>query len=155
VEWDVQALLGHLVATVRRAERTANGRPVSSVPAIAAVDPRGQWASRFQASARKARQAWTEAAPADVAAPWGLLPGPAALSGFVLELVAHTHDLAVSTDSLEPLDQRLAAAALRVAERLVPATLRGDGSSFAEPVPAPPAADAYARLSAFLGRAPR
>ena len=87
--------------------------------------------------------------------PWGLLPGPVALSGFVLELVAHSHDLAVATDQREPLDQRLAEAAYRVAERLVPPALRGTGGAFAAPVPAPSGADAYVRLAAFLGRAPR
>jgi hypothetical protein len=83
------------------------------------------------------------------------LPGQAVLSGFVLELVAHTHDLAVSTDQRQPLDQRLAEAAHRMAERLVPPALRGTGGAFAGPVPAPPSADAYGRLAAFLGRVPR
>jgi uncharacterized protein (TIGR03086 family) len=153
-EWDVQALLGHLVAIVQRAERAADGRPVTSVPAVVAVDTRGRWAAGFSAAASKSRHAWAVAAPAAVAAPWGLLPGPVALSGFVMELVAHTHDLAVSTGQREPLDQRLATAALRVAERLAPAPLRSGGSPFAAPVPAAADADAYGRLSAFLGRAP-
>ncbi|PRY49600.1 uncharacterized protein (TIGR03086 family) [Geodermatophilus tzadiensis] len=154
-EWDVQALLGHLLATVRRAERVAGGRSVESVPQVAAVDPRGGWASRFRAATAKARHAWDAAAPADVVAPWGMLPGPVGLSGFVLELVVHTHDLALSTDYPDPLDQRLATAALRITERLLPTTLRGTGSAFAAPQAVPDGADAYARLSAFLGRAPR
>jgi uncharacterized protein (TIGR03086 family) len=153
--WDVQALLGHLLAVVRRAERAAQGRPASSVPDVAAVDTRGRVTAQFAAAAAKARHAWTAPPPDDVGAPWGRLPGPAALSGFVLELVAHTHDLAVATDQREPLDQRLAAAAHRVAERLVPPSLRATGDAFAEPVPAPPGADAYGRLAAYLGRAPR
>jgi hypothetical protein len=41
-----------------------------------------------------------------------------------------------------------------VAQRLVPASLRGGGGAFADPVPAPPGADAYGRLAAFLGRRP-
>jgi uncharacterized protein (TIGR03086 family) len=154
-EWDVQALLGHLLAVVRRAERAAQARPASSVPDVAAVDTRGRWTPQFAAAAEKARQAWTAAAPDDVGAPWGRLPGPAALSGFVLELVAHTHDLALATEQREPLDQPLADAAHRVAERLAPPALRGTGKAFAAPVPAPPGADAYARLAAYLGRAPR
>jgi uncharacterized protein (TIGR03086 family) len=151
----VQALLGHLVGTVRRAAAAAEGRPVPPLPGAAAVDARSGGASEFAAAAREARRAWTGDAPADVAAPWGVLPAPVALSGFVFELIAHTHDLWVSTGRPEPLDERLAIAALRIAERLVPASLRGPGAAFADPVPAPSSADAYARLAAFLGRAPR
>ncbi|WP_448616521.1 TIGR03086 family metal-binding protein [Modestobacter sp. URMC 112] len=154
-EWDVQALLGHLLAVVQRAERAADGRPVSPVPAVAAVDTRGRWAPGFEAAAGKAGHAWAAAAPAAVPAPWGTLPGLAVLSGFVLELVAHTHDLTVATGYPESLDQRLATGALRVGERLVPASLRSGGRVFADPVEVPPDADAYGRLSAFLGRPAR
>jgi uncharacterized protein (TIGR03086 family) len=153
--WDVRALIGHLLATVRRAERVAEGRPASAVPAVAAVDPRARWAATFAGAASTARHAWRAAAPADVPVSWGVLPGPAGMSGFVLELVAHTHDLAVSTGNLSALDQRLASAALRTAERLVPAALRGNGGAFADPVAAPSGAGAYDLLAAFLGRAPR
>jgi uncharacterized protein (TIGR03086 family) len=154
-EWDVQALVGHLLATVRRAERVAGGRPASSVPAVAAVDPRGRWAATFAAAASKARHAWRAAAPAEVPVPWGVLPGPVGASGFVLELVAHTHDLAVSTGYPEPLDDRLATAALRVAERLIPAGQRGSGAAFADPLRPPSGAGVHADLAAYLGRAPR
>jgi uncharacterized protein (TIGR03086 family) len=78
-----------------------------------------------------------------------------ALSGFVLELVAHTHDLAAAVGRTELLDDRLAEPALRIAERLVPAELRGRSEAFGGPAPAQPGADGYARLAAFLGRAPR
>ncbi|RFU21994.1 TIGR03086 family metal-binding protein [Geodermatophilus marinus] len=154
-DWDVRALLGHLLAAVRRAERVARGRPASSVPAVAVVDPRGRWASTFAASARRAREAWAaDGAPVDVPAPWGAVPAPAGLSGFVLEVVAHTHDLAVATSSGRPLDEGLATAALGFAERLVPAELRGESAAFGEPVPVPADAGPYDRLAAFLGRVP-
>jgi uncharacterized protein (TIGR03086 family) len=154
-EWDVQALLGHLLAIARRAERAADGRPVTSMPAVVAVDPRGRWPARFEAAVSKARHAWAAAAPSDVAAPWGLLPGPVAQSGFVLELVAHTHDLAVATGQEGRLDEGLARAALEIAERLVPATLRDDATSFAPALPTPADADAYSRLAGHLGRPAR
>jgi uncharacterized protein (TIGR03086 family) len=151
--WDVQDLLGHLLAVARRAERVATGRPYTSVPAVVAPDPRRGWASRFAADARKAREAWTDGPP-DVLAPWGRLPAAVPLSGFVLELVAHTHDLAVSTACPERLDPRLAAAALRAAERLVPPDLRRADAAFAAPVQTT-SADPYDRLAAYLGRRPR
>jgi uncharacterized protein (TIGR03086 family) len=153
-EWDVQAVLGHLVAVVRRALRVAEGRPVPAAPGVAVLDARGRWRSRFAATARDARRAWPDAPPGDVPAPWGLVPPAVALSGFVLEVVVHTHDLAVGAGIAEPLDERLAAAALPIAQRLVPAGLRAGGTAFAAPADVPDDADAYLRLAAFLGRRP-
>jgi uncharacterized protein (TIGR03086 family) len=154
-EWDVQALLGHLLSVVRRAERLADGRPATSVPDVAAVGSTGRWVGTFQAAASKAEHAWTAGAPAAVRAPWGRLPAPVALSGSVLELVAHTHDLAVATGQAGPLDEELAEAALRIAERLVPDTAREGGIPFAVPVPTAPDADAVTRLAGYLGRRAR
>ncbi len=151
-DWDVRALLGHLLSVVRRAEQAAQGRP-TSVPDVLGVRQRAT--ARFAAAAAKAGKAWTTRPPDAVAAPWGLLPGPVALSGFLLEVVAHTHDLAVSTGQRQPLDPRLAEAAQRAAARLVPPALRGGGAAFADPVPSAPGADAYVRLAAYLGRVPR
>jgi uncharacterized protein (TIGR03086 family) len=70
----------------------------------------------------------------------------------VLELVAHAWDLATSIRDCTRLDPGLAAAALRIATRLVPAELRDDGSAFGPPVPAPVGADPATRLAAYLGR---
>ena len=152
-EWAVRDLLGHLVATVSQADEVGRG---AGTAAAGAVRPeRGEGgAATFAAAARKARAAWAVDAspPADVPAPWGPVPGPVALSGFVLELVAHTHDLAVSLGRTDVLDRRLGGAALRIAERLVPAGLRRGSQAYAEPVPAPPSADGYVRLAALLGR---
>lgn len=150
-EWQVADLLDHLLTTVRRAEQVARGgrapRP----------GRRDRWAVAFPAAVRKARGAWATAAPDDVAVPWGQVPAPVALSGFLLEVVAHTHDLAVALGRREPLDPRLAEAALRIAERLLPAGLRTGSEAFAVPVPVPvpSTADGVVRLAAFLGRPPR
>jgi uncharacterized protein (TIGR03086 family) len=108
------------------------------------------------AAVRAAEAAWgdDEIAAGDLEVPWGLWPAPVVLSGFVLEVVAHTHDLAVATGHREVLDDGLALPALRIAERLVPGSLRGRGAAFADPVPAPDDAEPWTRLAAFLGRAP-
>ena len=139
--WDVRTVLGHLVSTARQAERVARGAR-ASVPAVVRLERRDRWGATFTAAAGKARTAWADGAETDgvgppVQVPWGLVPAPVALSGFVLELVAHTHDVAVGIGRPEPLDERLGAAALRIAERLLPADLRGDGTAFAGPVPVP------------------
>ena len=87
--------------------------------------------------------------------PVGTRPAPVALSGFVLELVAHTHDLAVGIERTDLLDDDLALAALGIAERLVPPGLRSGSEAFAAPDPASSTADGYGRLAAFVGRSPR
>ena len=154
-EWDVRDLLGHLVATVRQADKVGRGARASAADLVR-LERRDRWASTFAAAARKARASWAvDASPlSDVRAPWGRVPAPVALSGFVLELVAHTHDLAVAVGRSEPLDEQLGQAALRIAQRLLPAELRTGGEAFAAPVPASATADVFGRLAAFLGRTP-
>ena len=128
----------------------------TSAADLVRLERRDRWASTFDVAARKARASWAvDASPlSGVRAPWGLVPAPVALSGFVLELVAHTHDLAVAVGRSEPLDEQLGQAALRIAQRLLPAELRTGGEAFAAPVPASATADVFGRLAAFLGRTP-
>ena len=148
-EWQVADLLDHLLTTVRRAELVARGgrapRP----------GRRDRWVVAFPAAVRKARGAWATSTPDDVAVPWGEIPAPVALSGFVLEVVAHTQDLAVALGPGAPLDARLAEVALGIAQRLVPAALRVEGGPFGPARAASAGADAAVRLAAFLGRPPR
>lgn len=154
--WTVRDLLGHLVATARQADAVGRGARATAAGSLR-LDRRDRWAATFATAAGKARAAWASDAvrPADVRAPWGLVPAPVALSGFVLELAAHTHDLAVALDRRGPLDAELATAALRIAERLVPAELRTGSDAYADPVAVPPGTDVHGRLAAFLGRAVR
>jgi uncharacterized protein (TIGR03086 family) len=154
--WNVRDVLGHLVATVRQAERV--GRVArTSVAGVARLERGDRWAPTFATAARRARAAWAADAtpPADVRVPWGLVPAPVALGGFVLEIVAHAHDVAQGIGRTDLLDERLAGAALGIAERLLPADLRGDGAAFDAPMPVPANAGVHERLAAFLGRAPR
>jgi uncharacterized protein (TIGR03086 family) len=123
------------------------------MPAIVAID-RDNWRSAFDAAEARARSAWSrpQALTGTTAGPWGRVPAPVALSGFVLELAAHAWDLATSIGHRAPLDPPLATEALQIATRLVPPELRDDGGAFGPPVAAPADADAATRLAAYLGR---
>ena len=125
-EWNVRDVLGHLVAAVRQAERVGRGARTSAAGA-ARLEHRDRWAPTFAAAARKARAAWADGAgpPTEVRVPWGLVPTQVALAGFVLEVVAHTHDVAAGIGLPELLDERLGNAALGIAERFLPAAPRG------------------------------
>jgi uncharacterized protein (TIGR03086 family) len=145
--WDVRALLGHVLAVVRR---SALADPPA--PDVVAVEP-GTVGRAFEAAAARARSAWArpDALTGALPGPWGRVPAPVALSGFVLELAAHAGDLATSIGDRTPIDAGLATAALQIATRLVPPELR-DGHAFGPPVAAPAGAGAGTRLAAYLGR---
>jgi uncharacterized protein (TIGR03086 family) len=153
VEWDVRALIGHLLAVIQRAANIGADRSAPTAPRVVRIEPE-HWRGAFAAGAAEAESAWTraQALSSTTAAPWGRLPSPVALSGFVLELVAHAWDLATGIGDRARLDPGLAAAALRIATRLVPAELRDDGGAFGPPVPAPVGADSATHLAAYLGR---
>jgi uncharacterized protein (TIGR03086 family) len=153
-QWDVRALLGHVLAVARRSALVGgDDRSTPALPQI--IDVQGHdWSRAFDAAAAEARSAWARphVLTGTTPGPWGRLPAPVTLSGFVLELAAHAWDLAASIGERRPLDPRLATAALQIATRLVPSELRDDGRAFAPPIAPPVGADPATRLAAYLGR---
>jgi uncharacterized protein (TIGR03086 family) len=152
-QWDVRALLGHVLAVVQRSALVGEGGSTPPGFRVLRIES-DHWRHAFDTSAARARSAWArpQALTDTTAGPWGLVPAPVALSGFVLELAAHAWDLAVSVGDRAGLDPGLARAALQIATRLVPAELRDDGGAFGPPVPAPAGADPGTQLAAYLGR---
>jgi uncharacterized protein (TIGR03086 family) len=153
VEWDVRALIGHLLVVMQRAADIGADGTAPGGSQVVRIEPQ-RWRDAFAAAAAGAESAWAgaQALSSTTSVPWGRLPSPVALSGVVLELVAHAWDLAAGIGDRTRLDPGLAAAALRIATRLVPAELRDDGDAFGPPVPAPVGADPATHLAAYLGR---
>jgi uncharacterized protein (TIGR03086 family) len=153
VHWDLRTLLGHVLAAARNCALIADDAVRPARPTPVAVE-RDDWAGAFDAAAARAASAWArpQVLTGTTAGPWGRMPAPVALSGFVLELAAHAWDVATSIGHRQSLDPGLATAALQIASRLVPPELRDDGRAFAPPVAAPAGADAGTRLAAYLGR---
>jgi uncharacterized protein (TIGR03086 family) len=151
--WDVRALLGHVLAVVQRSALVGEGGSAAPGNRVVRIEP-GHWRHAFETSAGRARCAWARphALTGTTAGPWGTVSAPVALSGFVLELVAHAWDLAVGIGEPARLDPDLAAAAMRIATRLAPAELRDDGGAFGPPRTAPAGADPATQLAAYLGR---
>lgn len=83
----------------------------------------------------------------------GEIPGRAALSAYVMEIVAHTWDLSEAIGRPLALDPEPAEFALAAARQALPEGPR-EGRPFDAPVPAPEGAGAYERLAAWLGRVP-
>jgi uncharacterized protein (TIGR03086 family) len=153
VQWDLRALLGHVLAVIRRSALVGEDGSTRWVPHVVAIES-DTWRHAFDAAEAQARSAWArpQVLTGTTAGPWGEVPAPVALSGFVLELAAHAWDLATSIGERLPLDAGLATAALQIATRLVPPELRDGGRAFGPPVAAPVGADAATRLAAYLGR---
>lgn len=159
-EWDVRALLGHIVDATRRFARLGEGGAgtVMDAPAVPAgiPDDAAAWAEAYASARADLTAAWADDALLDAAytLPWGEVPGRVALSGLLLDTVTHAWDLAraLGGEHVRTLDPELAEYALAVAHRAVPAERRGGPTPFAPVREVPEGADAYGRLAAWLGR---
>ena len=156
-EFDVRALLGHLVATARRARVIGAGGDLSEVPLVVTGIPDDGWADAFAAAAAEVWTVWDDDArlSAPVTAPWGTVPGAAAVWGYLNEALVHGFDLAVATGQPAEADSEVAAPVLSRMAEVLPAGFRGGPVPFAAVVE--PAADAgpTERLANWSGRATR
>ena len=113
-EYDVRALLGHLVATVVRARVIAEGGDPTTMPVVVTGVPDDGWPAELAAAIDKAMAAWSDDAVLDREAtvPWGRVPGRQAIWGYLNEALVHGWDLAVATGQHSEADPALAEAGL-------------------------------------------
>ncbi len=163
VDWDVRALLVHLVGgNVRWAAMAegeamgrgpAEGKPVGRGPGVDLLgdDPAGA----YRRSAAAVQAAWQDPALLDrpFELPIGVLPGRAALTLHLVETVAHAWDLAKATGQQPAFDPDVVEAAAHFTQSGMPGE-RPPGAAFAAPVPVADNLPEIDRLAAFLGRAP-
>ena len=156
-DFDVRALLGHLVATVRRARVIGAGGDPADVPLMVTGIPDDGWPDAFATAAAEVWTVWDDDArlTAPVTAPWGTVPGAAAVWGYLNEALVHGFDLAVVTGQPAEADPAVAAPALLPMVEVLPAGFRGGPVPFAAVVE--PAADAgpTERLANWSGRTTR
>ncbi len=152
-EYDVRALIGHLVATVDRARVIGEGGDPATMPRVVTGVPDSGWADAFAAATDKMTPVWTDDALLDrpVTVPWGTVPGRAAVWGYVNEALVHGWDLAVATGQNAEADPDLAEAALAGAREKIPAERRGGPVPFAEVVEPAPGAGPTERLANWAG----
>jgi uncharacterized protein (TIGR03086 family) len=154
-EYDVRALLGHLVAVFHRVTSIAGGTPaVGHAPLVTDVPDDG-WAASARAAARDLEAAWSDPAvlTLEMQLPFGTLPGAAALAMYTGEVSTHTWDLAVATGQSPAWDDEVLTGALAAVHRKLPAE-RGPGIPFADAVPVPDDAPVIDRLVGWQGRDP-
>jgi len=157
-EWDVRALLNHVIGTLWLAEglladqtprypMAPGGLPPGD---LAGDDPAAAYAEA--SAAALAAAAAGDALTRVHVTPLGEMPGPA-LAGFTtLDILVHGWDLARATGQPADLDGRLAAHALGFAAQAITADTRAPRIGPA--VPVAPDAPVTHRLVAFLGRNP-
>lgn len=154
-DYDVAALVDHMVAWVRAFAAGARGQTLEGDPSQyrAGDDPAGE----FRAAADGLVASWRDEGldrKVRMAGGGGEIDGRMAFDMTLMEYTTHGWDLAVATDQPVPYTEAEAAAVLERAEATLPPQFRGDGMSFGHIVPVPDHAPAVDRLVAFLGRDP-
>ncbi|MGW1603706.1 TIGR03086 family metal-binding protein [Streptomyces eurythermus] len=154
-EYDVRALLGHIVGGTRRIALVGEEGEGRGEPMTAPDVPDDGWAAAYDEVRERALKAWEsdERMASSVTVPWGEISGRAALSAYVMEIVTHTWDLSEAIGRPLALDPELAEFSLATAREALPEGPR-EGRPFDPPVPVPEEAGAYERLAAWLGRVP-
>jgi uncharacterized protein (TIGR03086 family) len=153
-DFDVRALAGHLVATVERARVIGEGGGPFSVPHVITGIPDTGWAEAYADAARTMWTVWDDdgTLTATVQAPWGTIPGSAALWGYLNETLVHGWDLATATGQDPEADPDVVAPVLAVAAQIIPAEPRGGQIPFAGVVAPAEGAGPTERLANWNGR---
>ncbi len=160
-DWDVRALIAHLVGGNVRYAGVAEGTPVRRGPE---GTPTGRGAvaddllgddpeSAYRRSAEVAEQAWRDPALLDrqFELPFGTLPGRAALGMHLVETVTHAWDLAKATGQQPSFDPQVVQTASQFARSSMP-DQRPPGYPFDAPASVADDATELDHLAAFLGR---
>lgn len=153
-DFDVRALLNHLVGGNYRFVKIAQGEPGEAVPSIGdfvndhALTP-------YRASAAAVSQAWADPTLLEktVHLPFGDFPGAFALGIHTVETIVHGWDLAKATGQPTEVEPELYAVAWQ-SSKDVDGSFRGPGRPFGPAVAAAPDASDTDRLMAWLGRQP-
>ncbi|WP_028925403.1 TIGR03086 family metal-binding protein [Pseudonocardia acaciae] len=153
-EFDVRALLGHLVTTVRRAKVIGEGGDPFTVPVVVTGVADDGWADAYAEGAAKLWTVWDDDRMLDVqvTAPWATIPGRVAVWAYLNETLVHGWDLAVATGQGSEADADLALATLEAAAGFLPAEPRGGHVPFAPVVEPAPGAGPTERLANWSGR---
>ncbi|MEZ5323242.1 MAG: TIGR03086 family metal-binding protein [Microthrixaceae bacterium] len=151
-EWDVSALIDHLVGAQHWARSAVEGVEMSETGEGSSG---GDFGAAFDAAATRCLAAFEEPGALDrtVDVGMGEMPAGALLGLAVTDTFVHAWDLARATGQATDLDPELAGQILTTSRaHIEPAFRSEDGKVFGLEQPAPSDADTATRLAAFLGR---
>jgi len=153
-DYDVDALLDHIVGWVQVFEAGSAGRTFDGDPSTFHVgdDP----AAQFRSVASSLVASWGEhGLDREVAVSSGAkMPGSMVFNMTVMEYLAHGWDLATATGQPIPYTDDEAADVLVRARATLPAEYQGEGMAFGAIVPVGDDATPVERFVAFMGRQP-
>jgi uncharacterized protein (TIGR03086 family) len=124
-DYNVRALIGHLIGTAERSLGTAQKRSTRDIPHVVVDVAEADLTDRYLTLSELLTAVWAETAPGtDVTAPWGRCSAQDAIRGFTVETLVHGWDLAVATDQSPEAPGRLADAVLPHVDSVIPAGTR-------------------------------
>jgi uncharacterized protein (TIGR03086 family) len=168
-EYDVRALLDHMVTVVRRVAALGRGDDPFAPDVVAAVD--GDHQRAWLAAADAIQAAWADDAVLSrtMRLPWAERSGAAMLVSYINEITVHTWDLATATgqrpawdpdvvsmafDGIRFMPGENRSAMFEGMKAGMPPALRDFADPFADAVPVPEDAPLIDRLVAWNGRRP-
>jgi len=154
-DFDVRALTEHIFALEERVRRLGEVGHVDGAPEQLPFATEGA-AARLREDAAAAMAPWADDArlAATIRGPWGTSPGAVAIAIYVSEHLTHGWDLARATGQPSEGDPEIAAAALAMMQRNLPAEPR-EGLPFGPVVTSAEDAGPTERLANWLGRTSR
>lgn len=155
-EWDVRALLNHLVNEDKWTRPLLEGSTIEEVGDafdgdLLGDDPKGAWRDAAQ-EARDAVDAVANDLDGKVNVSWGQITAREYISQLWTDHLIHAWDLARGTGTDDRLDPELVEMCLQVSAPQED-VLKASGA-FGDKVVPPPGADAQTRLLAIFGRVP-
>jgi uncharacterized protein (TIGR03086 family) len=154
-DFDVRALLNHMIGGNYRFVKIAQGEPGQAVPATGDFVRDDGPLTAYRESAAAVSEAWSDPVALERTAhlPFGDFPGAFALGIHTVEAIVHGWDLAKATGQPTEIDPELHAVAWEKSKD-IDDSFRGPGRPFGPAVKAPACASDTARLMAWLGRDP-
>jgi len=149
-DYDVEALVNHILGWLRVFAAAANGSAVEGDPdAYRSEEP----VAEFQKSAAELIAGWrTGGVDRSVRMTGAELPGQMVLDMALMEYVTHGCDVARATAQAVPFSDEELALTLDRARATLPDQYRGEGKSFGTAIDVPADAPALDQLLGFMGR---
>jgi uncharacterized protein (TIGR03086 family) len=151
-EWNVQALVEHMIDTNCRFSAAASGQEAPRASGSSAAE----LIKAYSASGEAAVAAWQTPGVLDrtLKLPFGEAPGAVAMGINLGDQLLHIVDLGRALGRSYSIDADLAEGMLTMMHQILRPEFRGPGKGFAEEVPCAADAPVQSRLLAFSGRQP-